>query len=297
MKLMVSGAGGFIGAELMRAAVEAGDEAVGIVRGGSQPPAIEGAEWVEADLASPGFANALPECTDAVVHLAQSRGYRDFPAGAPDVVAVNVSATGALLDHARRAGASRFVLASTATVYRPAGEPLAETSPLEPDSMYAASKRSAELLLGPYEEVLPSTALRLFTTYGAGQRSMLVGTMAERVLAGEPISIEGGDGIVLSPIHVSDTAAAILAAARASGRQPPIVNVGGIEALSLRQIVELTAEGAGREVSLTTSGEGDGKGYVADRTLFEQTHPAVASPLPFAQGIALTLDPGSVQAG
>lgn len=290
MRLLVSGAGGFIGAELMRVAAERGDEAVGIVRPGSRPLAIEGAEWVEADLSSPGFESSLPGGSDAVVHLAQSRGYRAFPEGAPDVVAVNVSATAALLEHARAAGAGRFVMASTATVYRPAAGPIAESDPLDCDSMYAASKRSAELLMGPYAEVLSATALRLFTTYGAGEASMLVGALAERVLTGDPIAIQGGDGIILSPIHVTDTARAILASAAAPGDQPAAVNVGGTEALSLREIVERTARVAGREAEVTTEGEGDGLGFVADRKLFEATHPDVAEPKRFEEGIALTLE-------
>ena len=88
-----------------------------------------GVTWLEADLTRPGVQRALPGGAQGVIHLAQSRHDRTFPEGADDVVDVNVAATARLLDYARSAGAGRFVLASTATVYRRSQGPLTEDSP------------------------------------------------------------------------------------------------------------------------------------------------------------------------
>src|SRR5690606_20042566 len=125
---------------------------------------VPGVTTIRADLSQPGFAADLPDGLDAVVHLAQAREYRDFPACAPGVVAVNVAATAALLDHAARTGAGQVLLASTATVYAPRPQPLDEDAPVRVRGIYAASKRSAELLATPYAALLPVRALRIFTT-------------------------------------------------------------------------------------------------------------------------------------
>ena len=68
----------------------------------------------------------LPSHIDGVLHLAQSHAYRDFPAGAVDMFRVNVASTASLLEYARRAGASRFYLASTGSVYEPYTRGMAE---------------------------------------------------------------------------------------------------------------------------------------------------------------------------
>ena len=197
--------------------------------------------WVIGDITKDGFERGLPADVDAVVHLAQSRFDRAFPEGALDVVDVNVGATARVLEYARSSGARQFVLASTATVYRPSGEPLDEGAALDCSSFYAASKRSAELLARAYSELFSCWVLRIFTTYGPGQRGRLVAQLIERVRTGEPVSVEGRTGLLLSPIHVTDVAEAVVDAA---GRGLPgghgyeVVNVGGEETIGIRAIAE-----------------------------------------------------------
>ena len=161
----MTGATGLIGRELVLTASRSHD-VVAVTRGA--PTEDAGVTWVHADLGSPelDLPRALPESVDAVVHLAHSGSYRTFPEGATDVVAINVTATARLLDYARRAGARRFVLGSTGTVYARSPEPLSEDAPLDCRSILAASKRSAELLAQPYAGILGCRILRIFTTYG-----------------------------------------------------------------------------------------------------------------------------------
>jgi nucleoside-diphosphate-sugar epimerase len=184
----------------------------------------------------------LPERIDAVVHLAQSRRYREFPEGADDVVAVNVAATAALADYARHAGARTFVLASTGGVYGFGSRPAREDDPVAPIGFYQASKYAAEVLLAPYAEYFTTVILRPFFVYGAGQRELLVASLAQRVLAGEPVT---GPGPRMNPIHVTDAARAIEAALALTA--PAVVNVAGDEVVNAAELARRLAEAAGVE--------------------------------------------------
>jgi nucleoside-diphosphate-sugar epimerase len=233
---------------------------------------------------------------DAVVHLAQAREHGGAVAGARETVDVNVVATARLLEHARASGAGRFVLASTATVYRPSAEPLNEDAPIDCPSLYAAAKRSAELLARPYAPWLSCHVLRLFTVYGEGQRERLIARLAERVRTGEPVTVEGRRGLLLSPVHVDDVVAALVAAvdgeAMAEGFQ--ITNVGGPEALGVREIAETLGRVIGREPRFVHTDAEEPGGFVADISKLSRTF-AIAPPKSFEQGASTSFaEPSAV---
>lgn len=283
MRILLTGATGLIGREVVRQAP--GEwELVAVAR-----RALPGLSTVLADLTDPGWAAALPDDVDAIVHLAQARDYRDFPADAPGVVAVNVTAAAALLAHAARIGAQQVLLASTATVYRPGPAPLREDAPTRCRSIYAASKRSAELLATPYAALLPCRALRVFTTYGAVRDQRLVSDLIARVEAGRPVQVQGERGLLTSPIHAADVAAAVIAAV---GRPPAVgeldlVNVGGAEALGIADMARAIGRVLGRE-PLLESRPGQAPAFVADRTKCTAVL-GVGEPVGFEAGLAREL--------
>jgi nucleoside-diphosphate-sugar epimerase len=253
---------------------------------------IADVETVRADLAAPGFAAALPSDADAIVHLAQAREYRDFPACAPGVTAVNVTATAALLDHAARCGAGQFLLASTATVYQPravGAPPLREDAPVRCRSIYSASKRSAELLAGPYAALLPTRALRIFTTYGAVRDERLVSDLIDRVERGRAVEVQGERGMVTSPIHAADVARAVIAAV---GRPPErgeldVVNVGGPQPLGIAEMAAAIGRVLGREPRFEAR-PGEPPAFAADRTKCMAAL-GVPEPVAFEAGLAREL--------
>jgi nucleoside-diphosphate-sugar epimerase len=284
MRILLTGATGLIGREVVRQA-PADWELVAVARA-----QIPGIATVAADLADPGFAALLPTGLDAIVHLAQARDYRHFPECAPGVVAINVTATAALLDHAARHGVGQVLLASTATVYQPRTEPLTEEAPVRARSIYAASKLSAELLATPYAAQLPVRALRVFTTYGPERDGRLVADLIHRVQSGHAVTVQGERGLMTSPIHTSDVARAIVSAVQ----RPPqtgaldVVNVGGAPQ-GIRDMAEAIGRQLGRE-PIFEAVDGEPPSFVADLTK-RRAVLDVPEPISFAAGLAIDLEP------
>jgi nucleoside-diphosphate-sugar epimerase len=210
-------------------------------------PVGEGAVPLAVDLCALPNAQAWPR-VDAIVHLAQARDYADFPSSAGAVFAVAAAATQALLDHALRTGARRFVYASTGGLYAPSSQPLRETDAVEiapgPLAHYFASKRAGELLLAAYAGHLDVTAMRIFFCYGPGQSErMLMPRLARSILKGSPVTLQGDHGLRLNPIFVDD-AAAIVAGLVERGTAR-VVNIAGPEVVTLEEIGHLLGRGLG----------------------------------------------------
>jgi UDP-glucose 4-epimerase len=242
VKVLLTGATGFLGRRLLIQLAECHD-LVALARRDAPAPLSDFAEWIVMDLAEPVDPSRLPARVDAVVHLAQSTRFREFPEGAVDLFAVNVASTFGLLEYARCARASRFIHASTGGVYRPGSEPLIEESPLDPGNFYGATKASAEHLVQGYAGQLQAVVLRPFFIYGPGQRDMLISRLIERVLAGEVVEVNGNPGIRVSPTYVDDAANAFAAALKVGGNH--VCNVAGLDAVTLTELVELIGDVSG----------------------------------------------------
>lgn len=193
----------------------------------------------EIDLSAPWSVEALPARVDGIVHLAQSRNYREFPHKALEIFHVNVATTAVLLDYGLRAGASHFVLASTGGLYRPGNETIRECTPIDPPrgelSYYFRSKLSAELLADTYGQRMNVSILRPFFIYGPGQASdKLIARLMSSVRDGKPIQIAGEGGLQINPVHVDDVADLLCSLIEAEGFR--VLNVAGPQEVSLRHI-------------------------------------------------------------
>jgi nucleoside-diphosphate-sugar epimerase len=218
-------------------------------RPASAPPSSPGVEWLPSDLAAVDPTAGWPRRYDAAIYLAQSARWRDFPAAADDVIRVNVCALQWAAEHARQAGAKRFVHLSTGTVYSQTREPAREDEPIPIGagrSFYAATKLAAELLLGPYSALYGVTQLRLFMPYGPGQNErMLLPQVASKVRDGIPIDLHTPDGLRCNPVAVADAAETVRRCLSLDGSQT--LNVAGPEVLTLRQVAEAIGQAVDRE--------------------------------------------------
>jgi UDP-glucose 4-epimerase len=253
VNVLVTGASGYVGERLCLALSDdpAVERVYAVVRGAAAPshPRVVP---ITADLAETGWTRALPERVDAVAHLAQSRRYREFPNGAPDMFRINTASTLELLEWTRSAGGGRFVFTSTGNVYRPVPHPLHEDDACGPAGFYGASKLSAELLAEPYGALMGVTVLRLFGVYGPGQSGMLISGIVDRVLDGMEVVLTGGAGLYLTPLYVDDCVEALsrcLVRPAAPGLER--FNLAGDEAVSLADVVRMVEEATGRRARIS----------------------------------------------
>jgi len=245
--ILIVGAGGFVGRYL--AASMAKQHVVTGLGRSSRPPGFpENAAWIEHDLNRPDLPSNMPSEVDAVIHLAQSRKFRDFPSGLNDVLSVNLRSAYELALWAYRVGAKKFIFTSTGGLCGTSNTPLREDDPYVGGGrlgLYFAAKYSSELLLDALRPIISQVVLRPFFVYGVGHDpTMLISRLIDTVKKGAPIQLQGEDGIRINPIHVNDCVRAIERAAFVPDSH--LLNIAGPDVLSLRDIGEVIGRHVGR---------------------------------------------------
>jgi nucleoside-diphosphate-sugar epimerase len=177
VKIVMTGAAGYIGAAAVARLLEAGHIVAGLdclQFGGSAllSSYLTGRfTLARGDIRDRALVARVLEGADAVVHLAGIVGDPACAAEPALACAVNLDATVALHEAARKAGVGRFVFASTCSVYGHCGQPAGETAPLHPLSLYAQTKADGETaLLGAAADSMATTVLRFATVYGLAPR-------------------------------------------------------------------------------------------------------------------------------
>ncbi len=285
--ILITGAAGFMGRHLMPT-LQARHTVHAVVRKLPELPRPGGLHWIECDLGAPLDRAQLPKHVDAIIHLAQSRFYRQFPARADDIFAVNIQSTFHLLEYARQAGARCFVYASSGGVYNYSLEKIVETSPVDPLTFYLSSKYSAELLVANYRQIFRTAVLRFFFVYGRGQQGMLISNLMKRVQQDQIITIEGNPGLRINPIHVEDAVRVfepLLALTEST-----LLNVAGDEIVTLTDLVRQLELVVGRPAHLAYT-EARSKGdLVADNTRMKEML-GICPQISLAQGLQDMLNP------
>ena len=251
MKILLTGAAGFVGRHVLRALLEASHEVIALVHGESDLGPAGGGRLVsvKGDLRARELYDRLPGPVDAVISLAQSAHYRDFPGKADDIFAVNVEAAFLLADWARRTGVTRFVLVSSGGARAQeshvwGSEPAKRATPID---FYLSSKLCAEVILRAYRGYFRTLVMcRPFFIYGPGQSpQMLIPRLVRSIRNGEPLQLQGRDGLRLNPVYVEDVARALARSVELDGFAE--FDIGGPQELTLREIGEAIARRIGRE--------------------------------------------------
>ncbi|HXC40146.1 MAG TPA: NAD-dependent epimerase [Burkholderiales bacterium] len=322
MKVLVTGAAGFIGMHVVERLLARGDEVVGLdnlndyyevalkearlARLTGRP----GFSFVRADVADRAALAELfsREAPARVVHLAAQAGVRYSLTHPEPYVQSNLVGFANILEACRRHAVAHLVYASSSSVYGGNVElPFAEDQPVDhPVSLYAATKRANELMAHTYSHLygLPTSGLRYFTVYGPwGRPDMTPFLFAGAILRGEAIDVFNHgcmqrdftyvDDIVESTLGVLDrppAAAADFDRARADpGRSwAPyrVLNVGNHDPVELMDYIRTLEQATGKTAALNMKPmqPGDVIATYADTTaLRELIGTAPATPL--ARGI------------
>jgi nucleoside-diphosphate-sugar epimerase len=269
MKILITGANGHLGTRAVEK-LSIKNEVYAVVR---STPTTEkhNVTYHAVDLSSDWSTKALPNRIDAVIHLAQSRYYREFPQQALEVFQVNLASTAKLLEYAARAGAKRFVLASTGGLHRPSSSVIGEYSAVEPPdgplAYYFRSKQASELLAAAYRPLMGICILRPFFIYGPGQPpDKLIARLVKSIRDGQAIKLAGNNGLVINPVFVDDVVDLLIAILDAPGSRT--IMMAGPDALSIRTIAELIGRQLGR-LPIFERIEGDEGKLIADHRAVE----------------------------
>ena len=261
MKILVTGAAGFIGGNLCARLTESKIPFIGLdnltenygisikkknvekIRAGGC------GEFMKADITRPqDFKKLHGKGITHVVHLAARVGVRDSTRLAREYFSTNVIGTYNVLEFAKKCGAEKAVVASTSSVYGLGKPPFSEANATgTPLSIYAASKIGMESLAHSFHHTtgLPITVLRFFTVYGPGGRpDMAVYKFAERISAGREIEIFGGENMERDFTFVEDTVDGILLALGAK-TEFEVFNIGNSDARELGEMISLLEKNLG----------------------------------------------------
>jgi dTDP-glucose 4,6-dehydratase len=262
-RVLVTGAGGFIGSHLTERLAIAGARVRAFVRYTSRgdrgwldalAPDVEAElEVVAGDLRDVESVADAVGGSEIVFHLGAQIAIPYSYVNPRDFVATNVTGTLNVALAARDCGVSRVVHTSTSEVYGTARHvPITEDHPLEPQSPYAASKLAADKLMDACHRSfeLPVTVVRPFNTYGPRQSARaIVPTVIGQALSGGPLQLGS-----LEPrrdlTFVSDTVEGFVAAATAPAAVGQTVQLGTGRDVSVAEIVELVGEALGRPLEV-----------------------------------------------
>ncbi|WP_053737706.1 dTDP-glucose 4,6-dehydratase [Nocardia sp. NRRL S-836] len=242
MKLLVTGAAGFIGSHYVRTLLDGGyagyedahvtvlDKLTYAGNRANLPETHPRLSFVQGDICDLELLLELLPGHDAVVHFAAESHVDRSLTAAADFVLTNVLGTQTVLEACRRTGVSRVVHVSTDEVYGSIDEGAwTEDWPLRPNSPYAASKASSDLIARAYWRThgLDVSITRCSNNYGPYQHpEKLIPLFITNLFNGVPVPLYGDGSNVREWLHVSDHCRAIQLVLT-SGRAGEVYNVGG----------------------------------------------------------------------
>ncbi len=268
MKVLVTGAAGFIGSHLAEKLVRRGDEVVGLdnfndyydpaIKRNNEKRLLKYAPFkmLETDIRDRPIILEIfeQEKFDAVAHLAALAGVRPAVKYPDLYIEVDYNGTQNLMDAARFNKVGNFVFASTSSVYGNTERiPFVETDtcdrPLQP---YAAAKRAAEILGYTYYYLydLNFTAIRFFTVYGPANRpDMMAYLVADSIVKGKEIPLYEGGQMYRDWTYVDDiTDGAMAAIDRPLGYE--VINLGRGKPTLLKDFVQMIENLAGKNANV-----------------------------------------------
>ena len=264
---LVTGVAGFIGSRVASMIIERGDRVVGIDNVNDSYSTEIKEHRLELLQKYHAFTFIQMDLSDlinldkdvgsleiaAVVHLAARAGVRQSVLNPSMYLESNVIGTLNVLEFIRRQNISKFILASTSSVYgRNESQPVRETGESSfALSPYAASKKAAEVLTHTYHHLygIDASILRFFTVYGPrGRPDMSIFKFMRAIVEGESLTLFG-DGGKRDFTYIDDTAIGVLKSLELRGFN--IINLGSDRPIAVVDVIRMIEECAGQVASVT----------------------------------------------
>jgi dTDP-glucose 4,6-dehydratase len=262
VKLLVTGAAGFIGSTYVRLVKDEHEVTVldKLTYAGRRENLPEGVELIEGAIEDPAVAREAMQGADAVVNFA-AESHVDRSIEDQDAFArTHVIGTSVLLDAARELGVGRYLQVSTDEVYGSIESgSFTETSPLDPSSPYSATKAAGDLLVSAHAHTygIEAVICRGSNNYGPRQYpEKLIPLMILNAVHGDSLPVYGDGRQIRNWLYVEDFCRGIHAVLM-SGRPGQAYNVGGPDECENIEVVRRVIELTGADESLLE--------YVKDR--------------------------------
>ena len=279
MKVLVTGAAGFIGFHLTLALLERGDEVVGVDNlNDYYDPQLKqdrldvidnharanSFTFLKEDIADRGAMTALfkDHVFDVVVNLAAQAGVRYSLENPNAYVDSNLVGFVNILEGCRHSKVGHFVYASSSSVYgMNVKQPFSVEDRVDhPISLYAATKKSNELMAHTYSHLfnIPTTGLRFFTVYGPyGRPDMAYYKFTKAIINGDPIDVYNNGDMKRDFTYIDDIVAGVVRvmdrvpsgqSSKISGAEAPykLYNIGNNNPVTLASFIAAIEESCGR---------------------------------------------------
>jgi dTDP-glucose 4,6-dehydratase len=309
MRILVTGAAGFIGSHYVRSVLTKG-------YGGPEVSSVTVLDkltyagnlanlnpvrsdprfsFVQGDILDADLVDGLVGAADAVVHVAAESHVDRSILGATDFVMTNVVGTQTLLDAALRHGLGRFVHVSTDEVYGSIDEgSWPETHPLQPNSPYSASKASSDMIALAYARThgLDVVVTRCSNNYGPYQfPEKLIPLFVTNLIDGFDVPLYGDGMNIRDWLHVDDHCRGIDLVLH-GGRAGEVYNIGGGTELTNKDLTGLLLSACGTDwsrVRKVDDRKGHDRRYSVDITKIG-AELGYEPQVPFTDGLAETVE-------
>lgn len=282
MKVLVTGAAGFIGFHLTLALLNQGDEVVGVDNLNdyydpalkklrldeiNKHPKTSNFEFFKEDISDRVFIEQLflDHAFDVVVNLAAQAGVRYSLDNPHAYVDSNIVGFVNILEGCRHTKVKHLLYASSSSVYgMNVKQPFSTNDRADyPISLYAATKKSNELMAHAYSHLynIPTTGLRFFTVYGPyGRPDMAYYKFTKAILSGDPIDIYNNGDMKRDFTYIDDIVEGIIKVIdkipgpnvnKSSLANPPyrLLNIGNNNPVTLRDFINAISNACGAEVN------------------------------------------------
>jgi dTDP-glucose 4,6-dehydratase len=283
-KVLVTGAGGFIGSHLAELLAEQGFSVKALVRynSGNNWGWLESSPWKDKMMIVTGdirdfdsVFSAMNDC-DSVFHLAALIGIPYSYVSPLAYIHTNITGTYNVLQSARELGLENILITSTSETYGSAQYvPIDEHHPMVGQSPYSASKIAADQLAISYYRSfgLPVKIVRPFNTNGPRQSARaFIPSVISQILSGKDEITAGNLHPTRDLTYVTDTVNGFLEIAKAPGLAGEITNIGMGKEISMADLVQLIARIIGKEITVRTDpGRARTENSEVDRLLCSNT--------------------------